>query len=124
MQILKVAVVDDDTVTLKMVSHILETELHAEVFSFKSSSFARDFISMQSPDTLNLIISDQNMPDYDGLSLLEYSNNLGLAIPFILLTGDATKECVAKARKAGVTTFIAKPFTTGDLVDKVKSIVA
>jgi len=43
--------------------------------------------------------------------------------PFLMLTGNVTKEAVSAAVKAGTNGYIAKPFTVVQLSHKVKSIV-
>ena len=84
---------------------------------------AHDFLVNQPQDNLSLIISDQNMPQYDGLTLLKACREAGLKTPFILLTADATRDTVIAAKKGGATQFLAKPFTTENLVQKVKQLV-
>ena len=118
-----IAVIDDDTITLDIVTYALEEELGANVFAFSRSEMAHDFLVNQPQDNLSLIISDQNMPQYDGLTLLKACREAGLKTPFILLTADATRDTVIAAKKGGATQFLAKPFTTENLVQKVKQLV-
>ena len=66
-----VAVVEDDPITLDLITDALETQLDATVYPFTRSKFARDFLLQQTAESISLIISDQVMPDYDGLSLLK-----------------------------------------------------
>ena len=78
-----IAVIDDDTITLDIVTYALEEELGANVFAFSRSEMAHDFLVNQPQDNLSLIISDQNMPQYDGLTLLKACREAGLKTPFI-----------------------------------------
>ncbi len=118
-----VAVVEDDPITLDLITDALETQLDATVFPFTRSKFARDFLLQQSSDSLSLIISDQVMPDYDGLSLLKTCHSSGLNVPFLLITADPNKELVIEARKLQVTGFLAKPLSMEELVQKSKEAV-
>ena len=118
-----VAVVEDDPITLELITDALETQLDATVFPFTRSKFARDFLLQQSSDSLSLIISDQVMPDYDGLSLLKTCQSSGLNVPFLLITADPSKELVIEARKLQVTGFLAKPLSMDELVQKSKEAV-
>ncbi|WP_334056493.1 response regulator [Alteromonas sp. S005] len=118
-----VAVVEDDPITLDLITDALETQLDATVFPFTRSKFARDFLLQQSSDSLSLIISDQVMPDYDGLSLLKTCQSSGLDVPFLLITADPNKELVIEARKLQVTGFLAKPLSMEELVQKSKEAV-
>ena len=118
-----IAVIDDDTVMLDMITEVLEDNLEVSVLGFNRSEMARDFLLKPEGHNLSLIISDLNMPRYDGLQLLRDCRACGLKAPFILLTGDATKETVLAARKSGATQFLAKPFSTDDLISKVKPLL-
>ena len=118
-----IVVVDDDTITLDIITFALEDGLQANVIAFSRSEMAYDFLINQSPDNLSLIISDQNMPQYNGLELLKACSEKGLQTPFVLLTGEATRDTVMAAKKGGATTFLAKPFETEHLIQKVKQLV-
>ena len=119
-----VAVVEGDPITLDMITDALETQLDATVYSFTRSKFARDFLLQQTSDSLNLIISDQVMPDYDGLSLLKTCHSSGLNVPFLLITADPNKELVIEARKLQVTGFLAKPLDMMELIQKTQEVAA
>ncbi len=119
-----VAVIEDDPITLDMIINALETQLDATVYSFTRSKFARDFLLQQTSDSLNLIISDQVMPDYDGLSLLRTCQSSGLNVPFLLITADPNKELVIEARKLQVTGFLAKPLDMMELIQKTQEVAA
>lgn len=123
MTVFSVAVVEDDPITLDLITEALETHLDATVYTFTRSKFARDFLLQQTPDTLNLLISDQVMPDYDGLSLLKTCHSNGLEVPFLLITADPNKEVVMEARKLRVAGFLAKPLSMEELVQKSKEAV-
>ena len=118
-----IAVIDDDSLTLDIVTYALEESMDVDVFAFTRSEMAREFLVGPSGKQLSLIISDQNMPQYDGLTLLKECRSAGVNSPFILLTADATRETVIAARKGGATQFLAKPFSTDDLISKVKALV-
>lgn len=118
-----IVVIDDDTVTLDIVTYALEDALDATVYAFSRSEMAREFLLNNAADKLSLIISDQNMPQYDGLTLLRDCRNAGMTTPFILLTADATRSTVIAAKRGGATQFLAKPFVSDDLIEKVKSLL-
>ncbi len=120
---LNIVAVDDDDITLEIITRILEEAFGAFVYAFSRSKQAREFLVRQTPDTLQLVISDQNMPEHDGLTLLKMCNNIQLNIPFILLTGDVSRETVMKARQLGVDGYIAKPIKRESLITKVKAVL-
>ena len=72
----------------------------------------------------HLIISDFNMPNLDGLGLLRavraHPPIAGTA--FIMLTGRADRELVARAVQFGVNNYLVKPFTVAQLKEKVEGV--
>ena len=72
----------------------------------------------------HLIISDFNMPNLDGLGLLRavraHPPIAGSA--FIMLTGRADRELVARAVQYGVNNYLVKPFTVTELKDKLEAV--
>jgi len=71
--------------------------------------------------TVDLIISDWEMPKMDGLMLLQKlrQNRRWANIPFIMIPADAAREQIICAIKAGVTDLMVKPFTVGMLRHRV-----
>jgi two-component system chemotaxis response regulator CheY len=122
--LLSVAVIEDDVLTLELVTETLEQRLSATVYPFSRSKLARDFLLQQTPESLHLIISDQVMPHFDGLSLLQTCRAANLHIPFLLITADPSKALVMEARKLGASGFLAKPIDMAELTEKVLATAA
>lgn len=118
-----ILLVDDDEITLELVQHILEEFVSGEIISFSSSIKALGFLETTNPGQLGLVICDWQMPDYDGIDLLNALRKRDLSTPFLMLTGNATRELVISARNAGATDFIAKPFRNIDLTEKVENLL-
>ena len=121
---LSIAVIDDDVITLDMITHALESRLRATVYPFSRSKLAREFLLRQTPSALQLIISDQMMDGFDGLSLLKTCHAAQLNIPFLLITAEPNRALVMEARRLGVSGFLAKPLKMDDLVEKVKTVLS
>ena len=68
-----------------------------------------------------LVISDWNMEPMSGQVLLENvrSNKQYASLPFIMMTADPSIEKVVRAKHAGVTCFINKPFRAEELQAKI-----
>lgn len=71
-----------------------------------------------------LIISDWNMPDINGLEFLKEVRRLdfGKSVPFILLTAENEKSMVMDAVLSGVSNYIIKPFNAKILEEKLKAV--
>lgn len=72
-----------------------------------------------------LIISDYNMPNIDGLDLLRAVRKHPpfKDIAFIMLTGQADRELVLKAKEHGVNNYLIKPFSVESLKSKIEAVV-
>ena len=80
---------------------------------------AQQFLSRSSVD---LILCDWEMPEMSGLDLLNWCRSEeGLKnTPFIMVTSRGDKGNVVQAVQAGVSDYIGKPFTSEQLLSKVK----
>lgn len=72
----------------------------------------------------DLVISDFNMPNLDGLGFLRAirSHPPIATTAFIMLTGRADKELVARAVQYGVNNYLVKPFTVAQLKGKIEGV--
>lgn len=75
-----------------------------------------------SRNEIDLILCDWEMPEMSGLELLSWcrSDDAHKTTPFIMVTSRGDKENVVQAVQAGVTDYIGKPFTSEQLLGKVK----
>ncbi|HMS83960.1 MAG TPA: ATPase, T2SS/T4P/T4SS family [Nitrospira sp.] len=73
--------------------------------------------------TFDLILSDINMPNLNGLQLLELSNQKGLKTPVIFLTGDGNKEYEQKCLELGAVDYITKPIKNEVVQLRVKRAI-
>lgn len=69
----------------------------------------------------DLILSDWNMGEWDGLWLLRSLNSAGVWVPTILVTSESTPEMHVTAREHGARSIVTKPFTPETLVAAVRS---
>ena len=68
----------------------------------------------------DLILSDVNMPNLDGIKLLELNNQRGITIPVIFLTAQGGEDCEQKCLELGAVDFIKKPFQKEILLMRVE----
>ncbi len=67
--------------------------------------------------TFGLVITDLNTPGFDGLWLAKkIKHKFNEKIAVIIMTSFITKEKIAKAKHAGVSVFLSKPFVAGDFL--------
>ncbi len=77
---------------------------------------------LKEDSSIDLIISDWNMPNKSGLELLEWAraDEKCKNIPFIMATGQADKKQEKKAVDAGANGFIPKPFDDNELKNTIE----
>jgi two-component system chemotaxis response regulator CheY len=75
---------------------------------------------------LTLVLLDLNMPEMNGLEVLERRRAEGLHphIPIVLVTTEGTAEDEARGRAAGAWEYLRKPFQPADVERLVSRVVA
>lgn len=75
--------------------------------------------------TFDLVLTDVNMPNMDGLTLLTEIRKLPgyLKTPLIVLTTVETQEAKNKAKLSGATAWMVKPFTPDKLLNTIKAVI-
>jgi two-component system chemotaxis response regulator CheY len=118
----RVLVVDDVPSARKVVTRLLNKIGLTDVIE---ASTGDDALGKLQQDEVQLVISDWNMPEMDGLTLLnKMRENKINQIPFILITSSADRDEVIQAFKAGISDYIVKPFNGETLAKKVQSVIA
>jgi two-component system chemotaxis response regulator CheY len=118
----RILVVDDHHLTREMVRIILKGIGFDSLISVESAFEARELIKAGGID---LVICDWNMPRFSGLELLREVRAMERHkdMPFLMLTAEAYRESLKEAMKAGVTDYIAKPFTAEILQEKLERVL-
>lgn len=72
---------------------------------------------------INLIISDMEMPEMNGIELLEKLNHDKLDIPTIVLTGSATMNKASAVMRLGAYDYLTKPVDLDQLESSIKRAI-
>jgi len=114
-----ILVVEDSSIQMEIVLDQLEIGGYEEAIGMEDGLEAYSYLEENPAD---LIISDWNMPNMNGLELLiKIRSNPSLQnLPFIVLTvnEDVTKE----AMDAGASDFLSKPTNPAELIEKIEKI--
>lgn len=72
----------------------------------------------------DFVISDWNMPNMDGLQLLQTirADATLSKLPVLMVTAEAKKENIIAAAQAGASGYVVKPFTAATLEEKLGKI--
>ncbi|MEW6130153.1 MAG: sigma-54 dependent transcriptional regulator [Acidobacteriota bacterium] len=102
----RILIVDDESHMRRILSVILQEDGHA----ITEAEGARQALALLKSTPLDLVITDQKMPDGDGLAVLAAAKEADPDMPVVMLTAFATVELAVEAMKQGAFDFIAKPF--------------
>ncbi len=115
-----IIVVDDALTDRTLIQGLLERELVCDVQKAENGEAALDFIDARRPD---IVLTDIQMPDMDGLELLKAIKDEYPMIPVVLITAQGSEDIAASAMKAGATSYVPKRRLAEDLTRTVKRII-
>jgi len=120
---LGVMVVDDQPAARVMLKKMLKEMGIQQVFEAPNGRDALAFFD-SAPEMVDVILCDWNMPAMSGLDFLRQVRSAGIEIPFLMVTGRADKDSVIEAKDAGVSAYIAKPFSQMQLEAKLRVLMS
>ena len=115
-----VAVVDDDT-SLRNATRDL---LKAAGFATATFEDAESFLASECRASAACLVADMRMPGMSGLELHEALVASGDGIPTVLITARPEASTQSRARAAGITCYLSKPFAPDDLLECVREALA
>ena len=116
---MKILVIDDDSMTLKMADFLLAKAGHT-VITAESAQQAMELLSQQ-PE---LIFADNQMPQMSGIELLEKlrSDEKTANIPVCMMSGTLSQELISKVVEFGAVGCIGKPLMQNDMLRIIELI--
>jgi DNA-binding NtrC family response regulator len=117
----RLLLVDDDSWTLQAVSHILEHYLPAITISTCENPVSA--LSRLRSERFAVVLSDFNMPDMNGLRLLQATRECGSDASFILMTGDSTEGMLTEGLRLGLFSLVDKPLKRAMLIPLVQQAI-
>jgi two-component system chemotaxis response regulator CheY len=115
-----VLIVDDSSVMRKIVERALR-QAGLDLAKVLEAGSGREGLDVLSRSRVDLIVSDINMPNMDGLEFLRQiqSQSLAKGAPVVMITTESGEEHVREALAAGAQGYIRKPFTPDQVRDRV-----
>jgi two-component system chemotaxis response regulator CheY len=119
-----VLIVDDSAAIRKILQRVLmqaEVPL-GQVFEAGDGLQALELLKTQ---TVNLILSDINMPNMDGIQLLGQikANAAWRNMPVIMITTEGSQAKVMEAVQLGAAGYVRKPFTAEQIKEKLVGLI-
>ena len=118
----KTIMVVDDSASIRQVVRIA---LNGAGYNVIEASAGKDALSKLTGDKIHLVISDVNMPNMDGISLVKElkKNPRYKFTPVIMLTTEAGKDKMAEGKAAGAKAWVVKPFQPPQMLDAVSKLI-
>jgi len=117
--------IEDDSSFADLVSTFLDRE--REYFEIETETDPADGIELADEEEIDCIVCDYDMPEMDGLEVLEAIRSDAPELPFILFTGKGSEEIASEAISAGVTEYLQKEGGTEQyevLANRIEQAVA
>jgi two-component system chemotaxis response regulator CheY len=117
----RILTVDDSSSVRQMVNFTLQKT----GYNVSEAVDGKDGLDKITREKFDLIITDLNMPNVDGIQLIASVRKLpGYAfVPILMLSTESQAEKKDAGRKAGATGWIVKPFNADQLVAVVQKLV-
>jgi len=115
-----VLVVDDSDVDRRLAGGHVEKSLNADIVYATNGQEALDQISRHRPD---VVITDLQMPEVNGLELTSAIKDLHPLIPVILITSKGSEEIASEALRIGAASYVPKRRLASDLPDTIQRVL-
>jgi two-component system chemotaxis response regulator CheY len=116
-----ILIVDDSRTVRAMIRIALEADRHHVL----EAADGRAGLAMLAQGVPDLVITDVNMPEMDGLSLVREARQRpeSSGVPMLVLTTEASDAMKERGRQAGATGWIVKPFQADQLREVVQRVL-
>ncbi|PWK76247.1 response regulator [Aminobacter sp. AP02] len=113
----------DDSRTMREMLKLALSQAGYRVIQAEDGVHGLEVLKGESPQ---VIVTDINMPRMDGFGFIEQvrSDAAYRGIPILVLTTESDAEKKDRARRAGATGWIVKPFDPAKLIDAIRRVAA
>ncbi len=116
----RLLIVEDDSVTRKLLQQVLEAEGY-QVLIARDGSEGLDILQQQGLP--HLILLDLGLPGMHGFTFSERVKRMG-DVPIIILTGDSSEEAVLQGIQRYAEDYITKPFNVREVVARIQRVLS
>lgn len=118
-----ILIVDDSATTRAMIKAVIE-DMGEDYTTFEAAS-GFEALKMLPQETFDAIITDINMPDVNGLELINFvkTNPNYNHIPMVIVSTEKSDEDRRRGMALGAGAYVTKPFKAEELKDAVSKIL-
>ncbi len=118
---MKVLIVDDSSTMRRIIGNVVQ-QLGVSKEDFDEAEDGVVALKLFNENTYDVVLTDWNMPNMNGLQLVQNIRGINKAVPIIMITTEGGKGEVITALKAGVNNYIVKPFSADILKEKLDGV--
>lgn len=117
-----VLIVDDSSTMRKIISRSLR-QAGLPVEEIYEAGDGIEGLNSLGSNKVNLILSDINMPNMDGLEFIKQVRANGNTVPIVMITTEGGEDILREALNNGASDSIKKPFTPEQLNEKLGGLI-
>lgn len=117
----QILIVDDSASIRQMLSFTLKSA----GYEVDEAVDGRDGLGKAQRKAYQLVFTDQNMPNMDGLALIRSLRDMGTyrSVPILMLTTESSDAMKQQGRSAGATGWLVKPFDPPKLLEVTRKVL-
>lgn len=117
----QILIVDDSA----SIRQMLGFTLRSAGYEVDEAVDGKDGLGKAQRKAYNLVFTDQNMPNMDGLSLIRSLRGMGAyrSVPILMLTTESSDAMKQQGRSAGATGWLVKPFDPPKLLEVTRKVL-
>ena len=119
-----ILIVDDSTPMRALIKKVVKAS-GFDVGEFFEASNGKEACQVLDDAWLDLVLTDYNMPEMNGLELLEamQQDETLKAVPVVMITTEGSQQRIEAFLAKGAADYIKKPFTPSDIKQKLSAIM-
>lgn len=118
-----ILIVDDSSTMRKIISRSLRQAGLPVDEVLEAADGIEGLNVLASGKVVDLILSDINMPNMDGLEFIKQVRANGNGVPIVMITTEGGEEILQEAMTSGASASIKKPFTPEQLQEKLGGLI-
>lgn len=114
-----ILIVEDEAVAARQ----LEETLHQEAYKTATARSVAEARHAMEERSFDLVLLDWNLPDGDGITLLQAWREQQIAIPVLVLSANITVDDRVHALNVGADDYLCKPHSSIELLARVRALL-
>jgi two-component system chemotaxis response regulator CheY len=115
-------IVDDSSTMRRIIINTLNKLGHQDV---QEAGNGKEGLDRLTSGPVDMIITDWNMPEMSGIDFIRTVRSTPTVkdVPVLMVTTNAAKDDIVEALKAGVNSYVVKPFTPETMREKIEAVL-